>query len=56
MKNELLDCPNCPNQGWYVQGNVYNGEAEQVQCEFCWTHPQSKYFNEFLTEAPDESD
>jgi len=45
---DLLDCPTCPNQGWYAQGNIYDGTAEQVQCEFCWTHEKSKFFNEFL--------
>ena len=56
---ELQDCPYCQNQGWYVDYQsraVYdadeNGypilvdvvpEPVQVQCEFCWTNPLSKF-------------
>jgi hypothetical protein len=59
-KSELVHCPNCPDQCWYAQGHRistylpnengedefagYEMEYEQVQCEFCWTMPNS-YFN-----------
>ena len=36
-------CPNCPDQGWYVVASIYTGEAEQEQCEFCETDPESKF-------------
>ncbi len=39
---ELEDCPFCPNQGWYPDYDR-NGEVVQVQCEFCWTNPLSKF-------------
>ena len=29
-------CPNCPDVGWYVMED-YQGEPEQIQCEFCYT-------------------
>ena len=48
--SDLLDCPFCPNQGWYPQGNPYDGTAEQVQCEFCWTNEKSKFYNWFLAD------
>jgi len=38
----LVHCPDCPDQGWYAVGDVT--EWEQVQCEFCWTTPNS-FFN-----------
>ena len=44
---ELLDCPDCPNQGWYAVGS-YNNPPEQEQCEFCYSEPRSK-FNAMLT-------
>lgn len=39
------DCPNCPNQGWYVvAGNGVQGESpEQVQCQWCDITPNSKF-------------
>lgn len=42
---DLLDCPNagCGNQGWYADYNPRTGEAEQVQCEFCYCEPRSKF-------------
>jgi len=40
--NKLEDCPFCPNQGWYSDYDR-NGEVVQVQCEFCWTNPLSKF-------------
>jgi len=40
--NELEDCPFCHNQGWYPDYDR-NGEVVQVQCEFCWTNPLSKF-------------
>jgi outer membrane murein-binding lipoprotein Lpp len=39
-----LDCPNCPNQGWYAVPNIHTGEPEQVQCEFCETDENSKFY------------
>lgn len=45
MPNNLIHCPNplCNDEGWYPDYDR-NGEAEQVQCEFCYTNPNS-YFN-----------
>jgi hypothetical protein len=46
----LLDkgdhCPNCPDQGWYIVADN-SGEPEQVQCEWCYTVPNS-VFNQTL--------
>ena len=41
----LLDCPDCPNQGWYPEYDR-NGIPAQVQCEFCYTEPRSKFYVE----------
>ena len=41
-----LDCPDCPNQGWYSVGVPTNSGDDQpvhVQCEFCCTVPASKF-------------
>ena len=35
------DCPNCPNQGWFAEWD--GNEPVQVQCEFCYTHPKSRF-------------
>lgn len=35
------DCPYCPNQGWYFDGDPE--DPEQTQCEWCWTTPNSKF-------------
>jgi len=45
MPNNLIHCPNplCNDEGWYPDYDR-NGEAEQVQCEFCYTNSNS-YFN-----------
>ena len=40
---EMKDCPNCPNQGWIADENMYTGEPEQIQCEFCYTEPNSTF-------------
>ena len=37
--SELLDCPNCPNQGWYMSEDG----SYQEQCEFCYTEPMSVF-------------
>lgn len=34
---------NCPDQGWYAIADVYTGEPEQVQCEFCYTVENSMF-------------
>ena len=48
---DALDCPNCDNQGWYPEmqyvgydehGDAY-AEPVQVQCEFCYTVPNSVF-------------
>jgi hypothetical protein len=39
---ELKACPNCNNVGWYVMADT-NGEPEQVQCQFCYTEPNSVF-------------
>jgi hypothetical protein len=36
-------CPNCNDVGWYVVTNRSTGEAEQEQCEFCYTVPDSLF-------------
>jgi len=57
--SEPEHCPNCPDQGWYAEEqsrprytqnengeHVYCGEEvkwEQVQCESCWTNPNSVF-------------
>lgn len=47
MENEIKEtgeqCPNCDNVGWYMISNYSSlpWEAEQVQCEFCYTNPNS---------------
>lgn len=35
-------CPSCPNQGWYQQGNMID-DAEIVPCEWCHETPDSIY-------------
>jgi len=40
--SELKVCPNCNNVGWYVVADE-NGEPEQVQCQFCYTEPNSVF-------------
>lgn len=37
------ECPNCPNQGWYVVPDPWTGEAMQEQCEHCYTVPDSVF-------------
>lgn len=46
MNETILSCPNCPDQGWWVDYNTYAGEPEQVQCEFCYCEPNSKFLHE----------
>ena len=41
--NTVQDCPHCPNQGWYAVPNRNTGDAEQQQCEFCYTTPNSRF-------------
>ncbi len=44
--NESGDqCPNCDNVGWYAVSNCSSlpWEAEQVQCEWCYTNPNSVF-------------
>lgn len=38
-------CPNCDNVGWYITNNhSFNPwEAEQMQCEWCYTNPNSVF-------------
>lgn len=38
---ELEDCPDCPNQGWYYDSDPYYGSQEQ--CEWCWCNHNSKF-------------
>lgn len=42
-ESEVLDCPYCPNQGWYEDVDRHTGEPIQIQCEFCETEPFSKF-------------
>jgi hypothetical protein len=39
----VLDCPKCPNQGWYTAEDPELGVVHQVQCEFCCCEPRSKF-------------
>jgi hypothetical protein len=41
--NNGLDCPNCPNQGWYADYDSHTGQEAPIQCEFCYTEPYSKF-------------
>ena len=36
-------CPDCDDVGWYAVNNCSSlpWEAEQVQCEWCYTNPNS---------------
>ena len=45
LESIIQDCPNCDNVGWYAQNNCSSNpwEAEQVQCEWCNTTPNSRY-------------
>lgn len=43
MTQEYVNCPACPNQGWYAEEDRYTGEPIQVQCEFCETEPNSVF-------------
>jgi len=36
------DCPNCPNQGWYMVPGI-NEEPTPQQCEWCYTVEDSKF-------------
>jgi hypothetical protein len=45
MALEILgaqSCPYCPNAGYYSH-EEYDGEEEQVECEWCGTTPNSIY-------------
>jgi hypothetical protein len=47
MSEELKSCKYCEdNSGWYVEYDHNTGEPVQVQCEFCYTEPNS-VFNKF---------
>jgi len=41
--NQAENCPNCENVGWYARPDRHIGEPEQIQCEFCYTNPKSKF-------------
>ena len=41
--NDGLDCPLCDNCGWWLDQNPHTVEPIQVQCEFCYTEPRSKF-------------
>ena len=43
MDNEMEDCPHCENVGWYAQEDTNTGEPMQIQCEWCYTNPYSKF-------------
>ncbi len=38
-----LDCPSCPNQGWYSGTDFSHQQEIQVQCEFCYREPKSRF-------------
>lgn len=46
-RKDWEQCTQCPNVGRYgpEDGDI---EFEQVQCEFCWTNPNSVFNQEFL--------
>jgi len=37
------ECPNCDNTGHYAGGGDEDGFPEEIQCEFCYTNPNSKF-------------
>ena len=39
--NNFKGCPNCENIGWYIVADNYTGEAQQEQCQFCYTEEDS---------------
>jgi hypothetical protein len=40
---QAIRCPCCADDGYYVQPNLNTGDPEQVQCEFCYTTPNSVF-------------
>ena len=40
---EALNCPHCPNQGWFEDRDHNTGDSMQVQCEWCCTTPNSRF-------------
>lgn len=36
-------CPHCPDQGWYPDYHPNTGDPVQIQCEFCYTTPDSLF-------------
>jgi len=49
-EDDGLEC-HCGNSGYFVDANKYTGDAEQIQCEFCYTQKGSK-FRILNTEEP----
>lgn len=43
-KEDRVSYPNCPDQGGWVDYEPFSGEPVQVQCEFCWTEPNSVFY------------
>ncbi len=50
VREAAQDCPMCPNQGWYADGQ------EQMQCEFCYTVPNSRFNIDAALSAHEEED
>lgn len=47
-----LKCPNCDDVGWYL--GVCDGDAQQIQCEFCYTVEDSVFNVRKRLEAKDD--
>jgi len=41
----LMECKSCScgDKGYFVSENLYNHEPELIQCEFCYTNPNSRF-------------
>ena len=52
MSEELKACKYCDNAGWYPDYDPHTGEPEAVQCECCYTEPDSVFnkFNQLTSE------
>ena len=53
---EALDCPYCPNQGWFEDADPWTGDPIQVQCEFCYTEANSVFNMKALVASKERDD
>ena len=40
---EAKRCPNCEDDGWWVRAEPHTGEAEQMQCQWCYETADSRF-------------